>query len=953
MNHVHLRSLALFDDYVAMAPDRRAQALAALAQQDPPVHRALVAMLAADTVPDVLDSPPDVLLARHGRDEDTLADPRLGTRLGPWRINRVIGTGGMGTVYEAQRVDGQYAQRVALKCIRQELTSERLIDSFRRERELLAGLEHPNIASLLDGGVDAAGRPWFAMRYVDGAPIDEWCDQRHYSLRQRVRLLLDACHALEYAHRHMVLHQDIKPSNLLVTDDGQLQLLDFGLARSLLATEHDARLAVSEGYTAPEAFAGAPPAVAMDVWSLGMVMYRLLCGSLPPAPRMFDVLRAEVACEAPVALSRLALQAGNEDARRRGVDDATRLSRRLAGDLDAITARCVAPMPGQRYPSMSALRDDLQRWLESRPVAARGGGRGYRAARFLRRHSLAAALAAVATLAVVGGGGFAAWQSHRAAQEAQAAAALSRIFEHTLGTATLSGLGDAPQSSRALLEQTERAVRSLSLDAQPHMLARGLATLARNYATVGDYSRATALAEEAAALQGGDAHAIAATQATLASLHNLQGQADLALHAGQAALGALGPRGDTVTRLQLMTEIARAHWNRTEYARADAMLSEALQLAVHAGEDAARIELLTLRGQWHLRRQQFARGEADLHQALALATPEFPLLATLARQEVANALVVQQRGREALPYAEAAAAAYRHRLGGRHPLTGRALELLASIHCVNADFPRCEALLQEARPIIEANYSARHPERARLLRLQATLLSQRDGVSAAAIDAAREAAALVEATYPPEHDAVVRAKTLYASLLPHTPGVDATTRRRLRDEAITLLDAQLGVADRIQIPLSPAPVVGLAELLVQRNGPGDLARARVLLESNRETLSRFPPAYYSRFNNEFQLASLLYRTGDLAQADAVSRAMLPALDQHQDTRNNQLILGNTLLLLATVAQQRGDREATGQWLQRLQRHANEKFGAAHPVVPLVEAMVDEFARDGRFASPVQ
>lgn len=256
------RALALFDTYIGMSPGQRRRALADLRREDPGVHDALASLLASDDalhgvagLQHVLDSPPEALLARHAGDDDH-PDPRIGTRKGPWRIERMIGAGGMGTVYEAWRDDGQYRQRVALKCIRLELASERVLEGFRREREILAGLDHPNIATLFDGGVDEDGAPWFAMRYIQGAPIDEWCDQRELPLGARVTLLIRACDALAYAHGRMVLHQDIKPSNLLIAEDGQLQLLDFGLAASLSAGEHMPRIAISEGYTAPEAVSG-------------------------------------------------------------------------------------------------------------------------------------------------------------------------------------------------------------------------------------------------------------------------------------------------------------------------------------------------------------------------------------------------------------------------------------------------------------------------------------------------------------------------------------------------------------------------------------------------------------------------------------------------------------------------------------------------------------------------
>ena len=196
-------------------------------------------------------------------------------------LDRVLAQGGMGTVYEASRADGQYEKRVALKCIRTEVSSPSLVDAFMRERNHLAQLEHPHIAPLLDGGIEADGHPWFAMQLVQGTSMDAWADQQSLSLTERVRLLLQACDALHYAHSQGVLHQDIKPANLLVNADGQVQLLDFGLTASLAADTLAPRIAISQGYAPPEATRGDRPTVASDLWSLGMVMYRLLCERLP------------------------------------------------------------------------------------------------------------------------------------------------------------------------------------------------------------------------------------------------------------------------------------------------------------------------------------------------------------------------------------------------------------------------------------------------------------------------------------------------------------------------------------------------------------------------------------------------------------------------------------------------------------------------------------------------
>lgn len=632
MRPAFAHALALFDDCVAMPPAERAALLADLARRDPEVHRALRTLLASDEV--LQDSGGHDLLplasieTLHAQsiainDREAVAvDARVGTRLGPWRLDRVLSSGGMGTVYEASRDDGQYQQRVALKCIRTELTSPRLVESFRREREALAGLDHPGIATLFDGGIEPDGHPWFAMRYVQGAQLDAWCDARRAGLRQRVELLVQACDALAYAHQRQVLHQDIKPSNLMVNDSGQLQVLDFGLTASLAAGHSEPRLAASDGYTAPEALAGAMPAVTMDVWSLGMLMYRLLSGALPrvSSPLLSAVLERDDEA-GPARMSRLAEKGTAGQAHVRGFGSPKALAHGLTGDLDAIAARCVAPTPDARYRSVAALRDDLLAWLHIRPVAARNGGLLYRSARLLARRRVAASLAASTLIVLAGSLGVLFWQERSAARETASSLALSQVFERMLGNATLSGLGDTPMSSRALLQDTERQVRALSLQEHPLVMARGLSMLARNYSVVGDYAQATRLAQEAAALQGDDPPALAAAQATLAAMLNLRGKPREAQAAAREGLTEAADSDTTPTRLQLLTELARSHWDLGEHDAARRTLDQALALAGSSHLVSAQAELLTLRGYWNTRLAHFAQADADLRRASALATP--------------------------------------------------------------------------------------------------------------------------------------------------------------------------------------------------------------------------------------------------------------------------------------------------------------------------------------------
>lgn len=957
MSQPFARALALFDDCVAMPPAERDATLAELAQRDPDTHRALWMLLEADGAlqeagdHDLLPRASlEVLPTRAGAPAPsrTDADLRIGSRLGPWRIERLLDSGGMGTVYEAWRDDGQYQQRVALKCIRTELTSPRLVDSFRRERDALAALEHPGIATLFDGGVEPDGHPWFAMRYVQGAQIDTWCDARMAGLRQRVELLVQVCDALAYAHQRRVLHQDIKPSNLMVTGTGQVQVLDFGLTASLAATDSLPRLAASDGYTAPEALAGAMPAMTMDVWSLGTLMYRLLCGVLPRVSQpLLSTVVAREDDDTPT-MSRLAARVAATEAQARGFASAAALARGLAGDLDAIAARCIAHDPDERYTSVAALRDDLQAWLQLRPVHARGGGGLYRTRRFLQRHRLAAGLAGTVVVVVLAGAGVVATQHHRAAQEAAATLALSQVFEETLGTATLSGLGDTAMSSRALLLDTERRVRTVVGTGHPDVLARGLSILARNQVLVGDYARATALAEEAASLRDGNA---AANAATLAALLNLQGKPADARRVAGDALAALGGTQDNAeARTQLIAELALAHWDMAEHARARELLDQAL--AQPASPPAIRAQLLTLRGQWSTRLMRFAEADAELRQAIALATPDHPLVANEARNYLAQNLLVQERTDEGRTIIEALLADYRHRLGNTHPLVGRTLRALANLQCSGGDLDGCATSIDEAERIVRRHYGEQHPEYAEVLRVRSLLHVFGRGDPAEGVALLRQAIAMLEAAYPDHHYTVMRARFMLARrLLISPPAAAPDVRKRSLAEPIRLLESVMEHFALARLPVLPLHRYTLAQALLQRSDPGDLARARQLLVENQSTLRAYPASSSMHAFNAYLLADVVRRTGDLEQADAMLAALMPALQAQQASTNSRFALRDVLLLRATIAAERGKPKEARDWLVQTVRHMETAFGPDHVGVGRMRERLATFDRTGEATPP--
>jgi len=393
-----------------LAPEARAAYLRELEQQDRAVAKEVASLLAqAEDDAGFLEDPPAACWSRHRW---------AGQRLGPYRVTGEIATGGMGEVLRAVRADDQYEQEVAIKLLRHGWDDDPARQRFRRERQILARLEHPSIARLLDGGETENGSPYLVMEYVRGEPLDRYCRTRGLSLRQRVELFAAVCDAVQFAHGHLLVHRDLKPANILVTAEGVPKLLDFGIAKLLDAEDGAAAPTVEAGrlltpqYASPEHLRGEMITTASDIYSLGVVLYRVLTGQLPYAAK------ADTAGNLMQALTGEGLLKPSERARGEGK---TALARELAGDLDCIVLQALRPEPELRYASAERLAEDLRRWLAGFPVLARRGSWRYRAQKFVARHRYAVAAAGVAAiLAAVGVAGVL-WQ----AQEADAARAMA------------------------------------------------------------------------------------------------------------------------------------------------------------------------------------------------------------------------------------------------------------------------------------------------------------------------------------------------------------------------------------------------------------------------------------------------------------------------------------------------------------------------------------------------
>ncbi|MBP6749957.1 MAG: serine/threonine protein kinase, partial [Xanthomonadaceae bacterium] len=411
--------------------------LAWLRRRDRAGASALEGMLALADAPEIarLDTLAHATLLATAPRRDDRAEFSVGDRLGAWRIDSLLGVGGMGHVFRAYRDDGAYLQQVAIKRMRAGVASKTSTESFLREREILARLNHPGISRLIDGGVDAEGRPWLAMELIDGERIDTWCDRRRRTPRERTQLFLQVCDAVQYAHRHGVLHGDIKPENILVDDEGRSKLVDFGVAALLEDADSDAFcVGLTEAYAAPERLAHDAKGFASDIYALGAVLCRLLVGASPPqspVSALCALLDAEEATAFRPDTLIERIDAATLDAR--GLPHRRALTALLDGDLGAILGKCLRARPEERYDSAAALAEDLRCWLASRPVAAVGGRSGYRLRKALSRHRFAVATAAVVCAAFALGVGY----SRFAAGAAEARLAeLQVMLEDSLGPPT-------------------------------------------------------------------------------------------------------------------------------------------------------------------------------------------------------------------------------------------------------------------------------------------------------------------------------------------------------------------------------------------------------------------------------------------------------------------------------------------------------------------------------------
>jgi eukaryotic-like serine/threonine-protein kinase len=742
-----------------------------------------------------------------------------GQRIGPWRIVRLLGSGGMGVVYLAERADDSFRQQVAIKLVRNRLidpeTEERLVG----ERRILASLNHPNIARLFDGGTTSDGTPYLVMEYIDGVPIDHYCDSRRLTITERLQLFRAICSAVHYAHQNLVVHRDIKSTNILVTRDGTPKLLDFGIAKLLDDSGAATRDLTREGIlmmtpenAAPEQVLERTITTATDTYALGILLYQLLCGHPPyrlsgnrqdvsdsicrGQPRLPSEM-VRVSWREPETRGR---QFGNLTpeiiSRYRGTTT-DKLSRRLRGDLDNIVMTALRKEPERRYRSVSEFAEDLRLHEASLPVVARPDTWSYRSGKFLRRHVAGAAMSAVLVCLLVAFAIALGVQNRRIAEERDTAMEVSRFLERIF---TASDPGNARGLEVTAKEILARGADRISVElrARPAIQATLMQTIGRVYLNLGQYEPAIAMFEES-------------------------------LRIGLAAFGERHPQVAAVR-----SELGLALTRTADYRRARELLEAAL--AQNRREEGERGPAVA-KNLYNL--SELAQATGDLERALSLATESLSIFEGYGERfprEIAegkSGLARILRARNELAAAEElyreAIAVTRHHYGPDHPNIAYYLQNLAVVLRARGDLDAAQAMFEESIAVTRRVLGEKHDLVAGSLVMLGALLHDKGRLDAAEA-AFTDSLALHRDARGPDHPFVAYDMTSMA-MLKAEQGKHREAESLLR-QAIAIFEASVG-PDHQYVA---SALTELGVVLADSGAPGDalplLERAEVIRASD-------------------------------------------------------------------------------------------------------------------------
>jgi serine/threonine protein kinase/tetratricopeptide (TPR) repeat protein len=711
-----------------------------------------------------LEDPPVQLAAAFVRERSL----PTGRRIGPYLVSAEVGHGGMGVVYLAERSDGQFRQRVALKVLPRGLESDHAIRRFLDERQILASLTHPGIARLIDGGVTDDELPYFAMEYVEGTSIDRYCDERWLGIDGRLRLFATVCDAVQYAHQNLVVHRDLKPSNILVTPAGDVKLLDFGIAKLLSSDGPDGASVATTGdltrsggrwltprYASPEQISGAPVTTVSDVYTLGVLLYELLTGhspyrlaSLTPSELLRAVCDEEPVRPSVAVLRNESVMRGDgstssavpdEVASARGLRP-DRLARHLRGDLDTIVLTAMQKDPGRRYASAGALADDVRRHRAGQPVLARPDTLGYRVSKFVRRHRVAVvAGGALAASLVIGVAGIA-WQSAvasservRAERQAATAARASKLLVDMFrlsdpdvakgatitaremlahGTQRVeTDFADDPELQAVMLREIGRIYQNLSLTDDAERLVRR---------AVAVWRRETPSAELAAAVhQLGEIEAARAQHA----------RAEPHFREALAVRRMLNrePNDDVATSMRALADV---FVNQRKFDEAEPLYREALALErqLHGQNSPhAASTLYAIAVAFH-DRGKFDDAEPLFREAVGiyrLMPGTRDPLAASARLNLASVLLFKQRYADAEPLFREAVALRKAVYPAGHRALVEAMSGLGTLLFNTSRFAEAESVLRETLRTGATSLGVNHPDIVQVKQVFGAVLSER------------------------------------------------------------------------------------------------------------------------------------------------------------------------------------------------------------------------------------
>ena len=798
-----LRIRELFDAALELATEERAPYLARACAGDDTLQGEVASLLAAlDRGGATWERSLGASLADVAAQHDE--DAAIGRRIGAYAITRLIGYGGMGAVYEGVRADDQFQKRVALKFLRRGLEGDLAIRRFRYERQILANLNHKNIAALLDGGVTPDGQPYIVMEFVDGLPITTYAAQRRLDVAARVQLLRQVCGAVQHAHQNLVVHRDLKPGNILVTPDGTVKLLDFGIARLLREGEGPDQLPPTQGglhaftpdYASPEQVRGLPVATPSDLYSLGVIACELLAGRRPFIfdGKLFAEMQAMI-CDAPPPLPSSLVTA--REAATIGDGDAARLKRRLAGDLDAIVLQALRKEPQRRYGSADQLSEDLRRHLDGLPVSAQRDRVGYRLGKFVRRRRVEV-MGGVVVIASLVGGVIGATRQARVAEVERAKVAQVNNFLSTMLAAVDPGNAGREVTVAQVLSQAARDIDRQRL--APEVEAQIRHTLGQTYYELALYDSAQAHMKRAVALRqrehGRLDQRTSMSLSYLAALSEARGDFAEAERIAREVLDIqqrMKPRSNS--------ELATAFDNVARFVEQQGRLEEAMTYKLQSvalrrvSTDSASLGALpyTLNNlavsyqyMGDMARAESLALEATEAEARVRGRRSVPYGSTL--RNLAGIYESQRRLAEADSVARLSMDVLRGTVGAAHPEYLRVVAMLAGIRLSAKDWIGAEQAAREVVQQIGGQMHESHPQSAVALQYLGIARGALQNV-AGADSALRASLALRRKYLPPEHWAIASSESVLGHHLGKT-GRRAEGEAMLRRAYATLLAAR-------------------------------------------------------------------------------------------------------------------------------------------------------------------